>query len=163
MAAGNPIGYAQEATLTSAVPLRHRSGSITGATNSTPIVVTSASHGLATGDSVYIIGVGGNGAANGWAVATVLTANTFSIPVAGSGAYTSGGTFRSLPKNLSHVGVQCTTRDVRYRDDGQAPSATVGMKIIAGKPERFFSGGSLTNLQFIETQATGVLNVTFYA
>lgn len=70
------------------------SGSITGATNASPIVITSANHGLTTGARVTISGVGGNTAANTTAVITRVDANTFSLNgVAGSGAYTSGGTW----------------------------------------------------------------------
>ena len=69
------------------------SGSITGATNANPIVITSTAHGLTTGTRVTITGVGGNTAANTTAIATYVTDDTFSIPVAGNGAYTSGGTF----------------------------------------------------------------------
>jgi hypothetical protein len=68
-------------------------GIITGATNANPIVITSANHGLISTQSVTISGVLGNLAANGTFVITKIDANTFSIPVAGSGAYTSGGTW----------------------------------------------------------------------
>ncbi len=67
---------------------------VTGATNANPIVITTAApHGLTMGQPVKISGVLGNTAANvtGEKV-TVLTDTTFSIPVAGSGGYTSGGT-----------------------------------------------------------------------
>ena len=65
---------------------------ITGATNATPIVITSAGHNLNTGTRVTISGVTGNTAANGdWGV-TVLDANTFSLNFsAGNGAYAGGG------------------------------------------------------------------------
>jgi len=71
---------------------------ITGATNATPIVITATSHGFANGDLVFIDGVGGNLAANGfWKIAN-QTVNTFELtnPVSGanavgSAAYTSGG------------------------------------------------------------------------
>lgn len=66
---------------------------LTNATNASPIVITSVAHKLTTGARVTISGVGGNTAANTTAVATVLSADTFSIPVAGNGAYTSGGTW----------------------------------------------------------------------
>jgi hypothetical protein len=69
------------------------SGAVTGATNVNPIVVTSTAHGLVTGDSVLIVGVLGNTAANGSFAVTKIDANTFSIPIAGNGAYTSGGTW----------------------------------------------------------------------
>lgn len=71
---------------------------ITGATNATPIVVTSASHGLSNGDLVANFSVGGNTAANGVFRVANVAANTYELTdpdtganVAGSGAYTSGG------------------------------------------------------------------------
>lgn len=72
---------------------------ITGATNATPIVITSTAHGFANGDIVVILGVGGATAANNvWKVKTVL-ANTFELAdvvdgttnSVGNGVYTSGG------------------------------------------------------------------------
>jgi len=68
-------------------------GTITGATNANPIVITSAGHGLTTGTAVRISGVGGNTAANGLHIITSAGANTFTIPVAGNAGYTSGGTW----------------------------------------------------------------------
>ena len=66
---------------------------ITGATNASPVVITATGHGFVTGDMVFITGVTGNTAANGtWSIINVLSANTFSISVAGNGAYVSGGT-----------------------------------------------------------------------
>lgn len=67
------------------------SGVITGAANANPIVITSAAHGLATGNIVTITGVLGNTNANGTFSVTVLTADTFSIAVAGNSGYISGG------------------------------------------------------------------------
>jgi hypothetical protein len=70
------------------------SGSVTGATNANPIVITtSANHGLASGATVTIASVGGNTNANGTWTVTVLSPTTFSIPVAGNANYTSGGTW----------------------------------------------------------------------
>src|SRR6185312_16704054 len=75
---------------------------ITGATNASPIVITATSHGFTNGDIVYINGVGGNNAANGYWQISGVTTNTFQLTIApgfqnaggnvsGSGAYTSGG------------------------------------------------------------------------
>lgn len=71
---------------------------ISAATNATPIVVTSNSHGYANGDVIVIGGVLGNTAANGKFIVASQTTNTFALTaypagtnVAGSGAYTSGG------------------------------------------------------------------------
>lgn len=71
---------------------------ITGATAATPIVITATAHGYTNGDLVFIDGVGGNTAANGyWKIAN-QAANTFELtdPVTGTNAtgvsaYTSGG------------------------------------------------------------------------
>ncbi len=71
------------------------SGNVTGATNTTPIVITAVAHGLTSGTAVRIANVGGNGAANGLFLITALTADTFSIPPAGTGSYTTGGTWKT--------------------------------------------------------------------
>lgn len=72
-------------------------GSITGATNATPIVITQTSHGYTTNDLITVASVGGNTAANGnWQI-TVNSANTYTlIGSAGNSAYTSGGTGQLL-------------------------------------------------------------------
>jgi M6 family metalloprotease-like protein len=67
---------------------------ITGATNTNPIVINSANHGLATGDLVFINGVGGNTRANGSWKITRIDANQFSLDGReGNGTYTGGGTW----------------------------------------------------------------------
>jgi hypothetical protein len=67
---------------------------VTGATNASPIVITSTAHGLTTGTRVTVAGVGGNTAANGTHTITRIDANTFSLDGStGNGAYTSGGTW----------------------------------------------------------------------
>lgn len=70
---------------------------VTNATNASPIVITtSAAHSFISGTSVIIAGVLGNTAANGTFNITVIDSTHFSIPVAGTGAYTSGGTAEGL-------------------------------------------------------------------
>lgn len=67
-------------------------GTITGATNAAPIVITSTAHGLNTGTRVVVANVGGNTAANASFTITNVSANTFSLDGStGNGAYTSGG------------------------------------------------------------------------
>lgn len=67
---------------------------ITGATNATPIVITSVAHGQTDGDIITVSGVLGNTAANGtWTIAN-LTSDTFElVDSVGNGAYVSGGIF----------------------------------------------------------------------
>jgi hypothetical protein len=73
---------------------------ITAATNTSPISITTAvlignkpvayPHLFQTGLSVTISGISGNTNANTTAVITVTGPNTFTIPVAGNGAYVAG-------------------------------------------------------------------------
>ena len=77
---------------------------VSDATNATPIVVTTGTNDLSDGDYVTIASVGGNTAANGNFYVDALTTTTFALysdatlqtPVAGNGAYTSGGTVARL-------------------------------------------------------------------
>jgi hypothetical protein len=93
---GELISY-EDATLTGAYRYdlgAHGSpASITAASNASPIQITVANHGLNNGETVVIAGVGGNTAANGTWVITVVDGNNFSLNGStGNGAYTSGGT-----------------------------------------------------------------------
>lgn len=67
---------------------------VSGATNASPIqITTSTAHSLATGQTVTIAGVGGNTAANGNFIVTVLNTTQFTLNnTTGNGTYTSGGT-----------------------------------------------------------------------
>lgn len=66
---------------------------ITGATNATPIVVTtSLAHGYSTGDVIQLTGATGNTAANGIWKVTVTNSTTFSLDdSSGNGAYGASG------------------------------------------------------------------------
>jgi hypothetical protein len=88
------------------------SGTITGASNASPAVITSNAHGLANGDPVSISGVLGNTAVNINGYAQSVSTNTFEIStdaagqtlVAGNGNYTSGGLWGyGWPLNLANV------------------------------------------------------------
>lgn len=66
---------------------------IVGATNTNPIQIQTASpHNLLSGYIASIDGVLGNTNSNGTNPVVVIDPSTFSIPVAGNGAYTGGGT-----------------------------------------------------------------------
>lgn len=86
--------YGKDGLVATGTMAFHDTGSITDATNSSPIIITSEGHGLATGDRVTITGVVGNESANDTFVITVSDANTFSLDGStGGGSYTSGGTW----------------------------------------------------------------------
>jgi hypothetical protein len=92
--------YVTGVTTSTNLPGANRTGTITGATNSNPVVVTSPGHGLTTGALITISGVGGNAAANGNRTVTVIDANTFSINVAGNGSYAGGGTWTRIDNGV---------------------------------------------------------------
>lgn len=79
---------------------------ITGATNATPIeITTSTAHGMADGDMVEIWGVTGNTAANGYWKIDSTAADKFTLyrafeigdlPSSGNGTYAVGGTARNI-------------------------------------------------------------------
>jgi Ca2+-binding RTX toxin-like protein/methionine-rich copper-binding protein CopC len=97
------------------VPVLPLSGgvAITGATNATPIVITSNAHGLAVGNFVVINGVTGNTAANGFYRVSAVTTNTFTLDSSvGNGNYVSGGTWTKVSgpnpkeKTIDETGAQ---------------------------------------------------------
>ncbi len=53
------------------------------------------------------------------------------------------------------------TVGVRWRDDGVAPTASVGMPLAVGVP--FAYDGDLTKIQFIQQSASATLNISYYA
>ena len=57
--------------------------------------------------------------------------------------------------------IQCTGQNVRWRDDGTAPTASVGMTLVVG--DTLYYDGDLNAIRFIEVTTTAVLNVSYYA
>lgn len=53
------------------------------------------------------------------------------------------------------------TQGVRWRDDGTAPTASVGMPLAAGVTLQY--DGDLTKIQFIEQTSSAKLNISYYA
>lgn len=76
---------------------------------------------------------------------------------------TSLGTAQSLtvPTGAQYARIQAVTQNVRWRDDGTAPTSTVGMRIVLDEVPMFY-GGDLSAIQFIEESASAELNVSYY-
>jgi len=53
------------------------------------------------------------------------------------------------------------TQAVRWRDDGTAPTASVGMPLAVGVTLQY--DGDLTKIQFIEQTASAKINISYYA
>lgn len=69
----------------------------------------------------------------------------------------SGG----IPIGASVAYLTVETANLRWRDDGTAPTASVGMLIVAAAAP-FLYQGDLTKLQIIAVSGSPVLDVAFY-
>lgn len=70
-----------------------------------------------------------------------------------SGGIPSGATYAVIT-------VEGTGPDTRWRDDGVAPTATVGMPLFAGQTWTF--SGDLSTVQFVAVSGTPSINISFY-
>lgn len=66
----------------------------------------------------------------------------------------------TVPSGSTVALIQAETKDVRWRDDGSNPTASVGMIIPAGTS--VFFTGSLSAFRAIETAASAKLNISYY-
>jgi len=69
----------------------------------------------------------------------------------------SGG----IPAGATMVVLQAETANVRYRDDGIAPTALVGLILISGQSPMLYTG-TLSKLKFIAESGSPLLDVAFY-
>jgi len=66
------------------------------------------------------------------------------------------------PTRATYAVISCEGDVVRWRDDGTAPTSTVGM-ILATFPDVLIYDGDLAALRFIRNSASSILNVSYYA
>ena len=66
----------------------------------------------------------------------------------------------TVPQGATFIRLVCTTQAIRWRDDGIAPTATVGMPLAVDTELQY--DGDLQNIQFIEQTAGTVINVSYY-
>lgn len=67
----------------------------------------------------------------------------------------------TVPAGATMAVIVPDTQGVRWRDDGVAPTASVGMPVAAGVMLNY--DGDLKRIQFIQQTASAVLNVSYYA
>lgn len=137
-------------------------GTITGATNAGPISITSASHGLSTGQTVLIDNVIGNYAANGVWVITSTGTNTFTLDgSSGSGTYVSGGTWRKGAGQIDYTSVPTTTdtrvakKQILRSKDGDASTFYVDVETTSLATTSFSS----TNTDAQLTNAVALIDL----
>lgn len=66
---------------------------------------------------------------------------------------------RKPPARMCYL--RAETQSVRFRDDGSDPTASVGMLLLTTDPP-FPYWGDLSDIKFIETQASAALSVAYY-
>lgn len=84
------------------ITIDSKAGSITGASLNSPTVLTSAAHGLFTNRVIQISGAVTTKDINGTQTVTVISSNSFSVPVAVN-SFTSGGTWSTAINNLDDI------------------------------------------------------------
>ena len=67
----------------------------------------------------------------------------------------------TIPAGAQRALIQTTGQNVRWRDDGTDPTATVGMQLAAG--DSLFYTGDLAAIRLIEDAASATVNVSYYA
>ena len=66
------------------------------------------------------------------------------------------------PTGVNFAVIGCTGANVVWRDDGTAPTASVGMPMLATSP-LFEYGGPLATILFIAASGSPVLNISYYS
>jgi hypothetical protein len=66
----------------------------------------------------------------------------------------------TVPTGAQEALITVETAAVRYRDDGTAPTAAIGMPLAVGATLDYT--GTLANIQFIAQTGTPVLDILYY-
>lgn len=134
-----------------AIPSFMRGKKISGASNTTPITITTtAAHGYTTGQTVRCLYVNGNTAANTTAVITVVSPTQFQLnATVGNGAYTNGGvcinlTLKETCEAISALGCANTGGVVTFRNSVSLESTAIaGNRYILNGTFYVYGGGGV--------------------
>lgn len=96
------------------------------------------------------------------ATSEVLTTPGTLTPLAGGqmSLTVSSAAALTIPGGANVALIQALTQNVRWRDDGTAPTASVGLQLLAG--DEMFYTGDLSAIQIIQEAATAEVNVLYY-
>jgi hypothetical protein len=72
----------------------------------------------------------------------------------------SGAASLTVPAGATSAVITAEAQAVRYRDDGVAPTATVGMPLAVGVPLQYT--GPLASVKFIQQTSGAILNILYY-
>lgn len=73
----------------------------------------------------------------------------------------SASTGLTVPAGATRAVIIAETQNVRWRDDGVAPTASVGM--LLSQLVTLSYDGDLNRIRFIQQSASATLNVSYYA
>ena len=131
---------------------------------------TTSSHGIPVGGTFVISGMtpaGYNGTfvaisgTTGSTLVAVLTTNPGTATVMGTmNAQIATASPLPVPFGARSAVITVNTAAVRWRHDGVAPTASLGMQIAAG--DTFQYVGNLSALQIIAVTGTPVLDIAYY-
>lgn len=76
------------------------------------------------------------------------------------GTLTTSVGFSSVPNGTQLTLITAEAQNVRWRDDGVAPTASIGMLLPAGQTLSY--NGPAAKLRFIEVTAGAKINASFY-
>lgn len=157
-----PLGYCQlsASQLAASIGLASCTRSaFTGTGSGTNLTTTSVSGIIKTGDTVT-----GTGVPAGTTIVSQTSGTTGGAGVyVTSGATTSSGaslTSGGIPPGATSVYLEAETAGVRYRDDGGAPTGSIGMIIASGGA--IYYVGPASALRFILQTGSPLLNASFY-
>jgi hypothetical protein len=69
--------------------------------------------------------------------------------------------FSSIPGAAKYAFVTVSGANVRYRDDGTAPTSSLGMPVPVGSQLQY--SGTLSAIEFIQESTGAVLDIAFYS
>jgi len=72
----------------------------------------------------------------------------------------TAATALTVPTGARFATIQAATQAVSWRDDGTAPTASVGMQLAAGSTLQY--SGNLAAIEFIQVTSGAILNVSYY-
>jgi Ubiquitin-activating enzyme E1 FCCH domain len=135
------------------------------------IRITAAAHGLTTGDTVYITGVGGTTEANGTFVVTVLSSSQFTLDsTTFTNAWTGGGyvyTYWRLQLSLAASDYDChvTLGYKKFASNVVTAIETVGF-VVSSATTTLLTGNdptyaySIESINLFSTEGSGDINLT---
>lgn len=136
------------------------SASFTGTGSGTTLTAASVTGAILAGQTVT-----GTGVPAGTTIVAQLTGTaggagtyrTSAATTSSSASLTSGG----IPTGATMAYLQAETANVRYRDDGAAPTTAIGNLVVSGTVGILYPG-TLSKLRFIGASGSPLLNIAFY-